>query len=193
MQDAMHGLSSELKQHLPGSDHAKTQGAANSPHNQQGEAAAQSSSKPQSGEQQSPTEKENESARERQQANADARAVENHNGTPLGPSDQAAQEKGSDAQSGAGRDEGQKTIQTAAQLEALGKLEQILGKRSASITGEMRLTKSSHDPQLQTQYTNRVGSHSNTGGEIHRDQVPPQYRDYVRAYMDAVHAAATNH
>lgn len=189
MKEAMHSLDSELKQHLPGSDHAKAQ-APTSQQNPQGDAAAQASSKASSGQQQSPTEKNSNGASQKQEPNADARAVENHNGTPLGPSDQAAQEKGSDAQSGAGRDEGQKTIQTAAQLEALGKLEQILGKRSASITGEMRLAKSAHDPQLETQYTNRVGNHSNSGGEIHRDQVPPQYRDYVRAYMDAMHAAA---
>jgi len=54
----------------------------------------------------------------------------------------------------------------------------------------MRIAKSSRDQKLQTKYSNRVGEHSEAGGEIHHDQVPPQYRDYIRAYMDAVHASA---
>ena len=185
--DAMRGLGSELKQALDRNEQS-AQRNAQAQKDPSADAAAQSSSNPSAGN--PATDQKDNNSGEREATKAEARAVENHNGTPLGTADQAAQEKGSDAQSGAGRDEGQKNIQNAAQLKAVGKLEQIIGKRSASITGEMRLAKSSNDQQLQTQYSNRIGEHSDRGGEIHHDQVPPQYRDYVRTYMDAVHASA---
>jgi hypothetical protein len=192
--DTLRGLGSEVKQSLARNQRAANRegsGREQAQKNDGSDAASQSSSKPSSSD---PAASQNQDqSGEQQSAKAEARAIEKQNGSPLGPADQAAQQKGSDAQSGAGRDEGQKTIQNAEQLKAIGKLEQIIGKRSAAITGEMRLAKSSHDQQLQTQYSNRVGEHSDRGGEIHHDQVPPEYRDYIRAYMDAEHAANHDH
>jgi hypothetical protein len=105
-------------------------------------------------------------------------------------SDQGPQGKGSDAQSGAGRQDGQKSLSDAEQLKAMGRLAEIIGKRSASITGEMTVEKSSRTQQLETQYSQRTGHHADLGGEINRDEIPFEYRDYIREYMTEIHKQA---
>jgi hypothetical protein len=104
-------------------------------------------------------------------------------------SDQGPQGKNSNSQSGAGRQDGDKTLTDAEQLKAMGRIAEIIGKRSASVSGEMTVEKSSSQ-QLQTQYSHQVGRHQDLGGEINRDEIPPEYREYVRAYMNEVHKQA---
>ena len=100
-------------------------------------------------------------------------------------SDQSAQ-KGSDAHSGVGRQDGAKEIRDAEQLKAMGKLAEIIGKRSANLTGEMTVETSSSKQQLRTGYSQRVGQHSDSSGEINRNEVPLMYQHYVREYMEQV-------
>ncbi|MBV9294652.1 MAG: hypothetical protein JO145_03700, partial [Acidobacteriaceae bacterium] len=101
-------------------------------------------------------------------------------------SDQSPEKKGSDARSGAGRQEGDKDVQEAEQLRAMGKLAEIIGKRSASITGEMMVETRSGKQQLKTEYSQRMGHHSDLGGEINRDEIPLIYQQYIREYMEQV-------
>ncbi|MCU1295062.1 MAG: hypothetical protein JWP08_3912 [Bryobacterales bacterium] len=125
------------------------------------------------------------------QSSSQAAAVEKTPASSIGSSNQEmAQSKTNDPQSGAGRQDGQKDLKEADQLKAMGKLAEIIGKRSASLTGEIKVDKPTEEQQLQTQYTNQVGRHSNSGGEINRDEVPSEYQNYVRAYMKEVHKQA---
>jgi len=101
-------------------------------------------------------------------------------------SDQSPEKKSSDARSGAGRQEGDKDVQEAEQLRAMGKLAEIIGKRSASITGEMMVETRSGKQQLKTEYSQRMGHHSDLGGEINRDEIPLIYQQYIREYMEQV-------
>jgi hypothetical protein len=98
---------------------------------------------------------------------------------------QSSDKKGSDAQSGVGHSDGDKELKAAEQAKAMGKLAEIIGKRSASLTGEMRIEPSGKQ-QLQTEYTHQVGQHSDLGGEINRDEVPVEDQQYVREYMELV-------
>jgi len=91
-----------------------------------------------------------------------------------------------DAQSIAGTGEGNKEIRLAEQLEAMGKLSEIIGQRSENLTGEMMVESSSGDQSLETAYTESDASHRSAGGSIHRDQVPLELRDYVQAYFEEV-------
>ncbi len=100
-------------------------------------------------------------------------------------SDQSAQ-KGADAHSGVGQQDGDKAIKDAEDLKAMGKLADIIGKRSAELTGEMTVETSSGKQQLRTNYSGRVGQHSDSGGEINRDEVPLKFQGYVREYMQQV-------
>ena len=67
----------------------------------------------------------------------------------------------------------------------MGKLAEIIGKRSASLTGDMQVVPSGKQ-RLQTDYTHAQGQHSDLGGEINRDEVPVEDQEYVREYMEMV-------
>ena len=99
--------------------------------------------------------------------------------------DQSAQ-KGSDAQSGVGRQDGDKEIKNAEQLKAMGKLAEIIGKRSANLTGDMTVETPSGKQQLKTAYSQQTGQHTDSGGEIHHNEIPMMYQQYVREYMEQV-------
>lgn len=99
--------------------------------------------------------------------------------------DQSA-EKGSDAHSGIGRQDGDKGLKEAEQLQAMGKLAEIIGKRSASLTGEVMVETPSNRQQLNTAYSQRVGHHADLGGEINRDEIPLADQQYIREYMELV-------
>jgi hypothetical protein len=94
---------------------------------------------------------------------------------------------GNQSKSGIGRQDGQKDLKEAQQQEAMGKLAQIIGKRSERVTGEMMVEVPSGKQKLRTAYSGELGEHADTGGEVNRDEVPLIYQDYVREYMQRVH------
>lgn len=75
----------------------------------------------------------------------------------------------------------------------MGKLAEIIGKRSASATGDVMVENPSGKQRLQTDYSQRQGQHSDLGGEINRDEVPLMYQQYVRDYMTQVRRQAKQH
>ena len=91
-----------------------------------------------------------------------------------------AQEAGGN---GAGNDEGKKEIQLAKQLEAMGRISVILGKRSQSVTGNATVEASSGRPQLKTGYEARVADHSSVAASSDRDRIPIEYESYVQRYF----------
>lgn len=105
-------------------------------------------------------------------------------------SDQSPDNTGSDAHSGMGRQDGAKQLKEAEQLQAIGKLAEIIGKRSANLTGDVTVETSSGKQQLKTADSKRIGQHSDLGGEINRDEIPLMYQQYVREYMERVHKQA---
>jgi hypothetical protein len=88
-----------------------------------------------------------------------------------------------DGKSGIGKQDGDKAAREAAELAAMGKLSEIIGKRAANISGEVMVEVSSGKQQLKTQYSDRSGAHSEAGGEINRDEVPLAYQQYVQQYF----------
>jgi hypothetical protein len=105
--------------------------------------------------------------------------------------DQRSDQPGADqAQSGIGTKDGAKNLKAQEQLEAMGKLTEILGKRAENITGEVMIEVSSGDQALQTPYADRSAAHREAGGEIHRDQVPLVYHEYVQRYFERVRKPA---
>ena len=103
-----------------------------------------------------------------------------------GSSDQS----GSNARSGIGNQNGEKNLNESDQIQAMGKLAEIIGKRSASVTGEVTIETPAGKQQLKTAYSKQMGRHADLGGEINRDEVPLIYRQYVRDYMEEVHKQA---
>jgi hypothetical protein len=105
-------------------------------------------------------------------------------------SDKSADKSNSEAHSGVGRQDGDKSIAEREQLKAMGKLAEITGKRSADLTGDVMIENPSGKQQLKTGYSQNVGTHADLGGEINRDEIPAADQQYVREYMEEVRKPA---
>ena len=102
-------------------------------------------------------------------------------------SQRAAQE----GKTGIGKEDGDKQLRDAENQAAMGKISELLGKRAQNITGEMMVEVSSGKQQsLKTQYSNQRASHTEAGGEIHRDEVPLIYQQYVQQYFEEIRKPA---
>jgi hypothetical protein len=88
--------------------------------------------------------------------------------------------------SGMGRQDGKKDIEDAEQLAAMGKLSEIIGKRSANLTGEVTVEVQSSHQQLQTPYSQRRATQGEAVSEISRDEVPVALENYVQQYFEQV-------
>lgn len=102
-------------------------------------------------------------------------------------SGQSGEEKASKQPgSGIGRQDGSKDIKLAEQLAAMGKISEIIGKRTANVSGDMTVETQSGDQRLSTPYSRRKVEHSDAGGEINRDEVPVALQSYVQQYFEQV-------
>jgi hypothetical protein len=95
-------------------------------------------------------------------------------------SQQATKQPGS----GVGSEDGNKEIRQAEQLAAMGKISELIGKRSAAVTGEATVEVQSTSQQLHTAYVQRGAEHSQAGAEINRDEIPVALQPYVQQYFD---------
>ena len=88
--------------------------------------------------------------------------------------------------SGIGRQDGSKDVRAAQQEKAMGKLSEVIGKRSANVSGEMTVEVQSGSQQLKTGYTQKSAQHAATGGDVSRDEVPLDLQPYVSGYFDEI-------
>jgi hypothetical protein len=68
----------------------------------------------------------------------------------------------------------------------MGKISEIFGKRAQNLTGEVMVEVAAGKQQLRTQYSQRSASHTDAGGEIHRDEIPLVYQHYVQQYFEQI-------
>ena len=94
-----------------------------------------------------------------------------------------------EGRSGIGREDGRKETAAAEQLAAMGKLTELIGRRQATLTGEVTVEVASGTQKLRTPYAEREARHREAGGEISRDEVPLIFRDYVQRYLEEVRKA----
>ncbi|MGH9558913.1 MAG: hypothetical protein ACRD30_06695 [Bryobacteraceae bacterium] len=133
-------------------------------------------------------------ARKSQQeaSNSETQTERNNNGG----SSQSADAKGgdksiqknmpADAKTGAGSADGDKSAREAEELQAMGKISEILGKRAENVTGEVMVEVGSTKQQLKTPFAQREATHAEAGGEIHRDEVPLMYQQFVERYFEEI-------
>ena len=107
-------------------------------------------------------------------------------GTGNSDSKQASKQPGS----GVGSQDGDKQLKQAEQLAAMGKISEIIGKRSQTISGETTVEVQSTSQQLRTQYSNRAVQHTQAGAEISRDEIPVALQTYVEQYFEQVRKQA---
>ena len=95
-----------------------------------------------------------------------------------------------DQQSGVGSNDGEKAIKDAAALKAMGKISELIGKRSENVKGAMMVEVGQTKQTLTTPQLQRAaGTHAEAGSQIHRDEVPAIYQQYVQQYFEQVHKA----
>jgi hypothetical protein len=94
-------------------------------------------------------------------------------------SQQATKQPGS----GAGNQDGDKRIKQAEDMAAMGKITEILGHRSANLTGEATVEVESTSQQLKTAYAPGAAQHGQSGGEINRDEIPAAIAPFVQEYF----------
>jgi hypothetical protein len=92
--------------------------------------------------------------------------------------------------SGVGKQDGNKDAHLAEQLAAMGKISEIIGKRSANVTGEITVEVPSSQQQLRTGFTRSNATHTDAGGDITRDEVPVMFQQYVQQYFEQVRKQA---
>jgi len=128
------------------------------------------------------------------QAKSDSQSDQQQN--EAGDQKQSAEAKGSekssdknasqDSKSGIGAADGDKSAKEAEQLAAMGKISEILGKRAQNVTGEVMVEVGSSKQQLKTQWSQRQAQHTEAGSEIHRDEVPLMYQQFVEQYFEEI-------
>jgi hypothetical protein len=112
------------------------------------------------------------------------------NGNPQkGSSPGQTSGNGTDKQEGpsaAGAEDGVKAIKAAAQLKAMGKISELLGKRADQVSGESMVEVQSGNQKLQTAYKDSAATHGEGAGDVSRDQIPVSVQAYVQEYFQQV-------
>jgi hypothetical protein len=114
----------------------------------------------------------------------DGEGKDGQNAQAKGGGHSADQQAANQPGSGIGRQDGNKDTKLAEQLAAMGKISEIIGKRSASVTGEITVEVPSSQQRLQTPYSQTNVTHSDAGGDISRDEVPVIFQQYVQQYFE---------
>jgi hypothetical protein len=128
---------------------------------------------------------------------SDAQSDQSSDGADKSQSaDAHGQEKGADknasndSKSGIGSADGDKSGKEADELKAMGKISEILGKRSANVSGEVMVEVGSSKQQLKTPWAQKQATHTEAGSEIHRDEVPLIYQPFVEQYFEEIRKSA---
>ena len=101
-----------------------------------------------------------------------------------------AEQTAREGRTGIGKEDGSKEVREAEQLAAMGKISQIIGKRSQNLTGEVMVEVASGTQQLRTPYSSQRATHVEAGGEIHRDEIPLAFQRYVQQYFEQIRKTA---
>ena len=117
-------------------------------------------------------------------AQMDGEGKEGQNAQAKGGGHSADQQAANQPGSGIGRQDGNKDTKLAEQLAAMGKISEIIGKRSANVTGEITVEVPSSQQRLQTPYSQTNVTHTDAGGDISRDEVPVIFQQYVQQYFE---------
>jgi hypothetical protein len=114
----------------------------------------------------------------------DAEGKDGQNAQAKGGGRSTDQQAANQPGSGIGRQDGNKDTKLAEQMAAMGKISEIIGKRSANVTGEITVEVPSSQQQLHTPYSQTNVTHSAAGGDISRDEVPVIFQQYVQQYFE---------
>lgn len=102
------------------------------------------------------------------------------------PGQKSADSPSADQKSGVGQQDGRKDTELAEHAEALGKLTELLGKRSQNVQGEIMVeVTNSRNQQARTPFEQRQAARGE-GGETARDEVPLHLQPYIQQFYEQV-------
>jgi hypothetical protein len=181
LKDAFNNLMSRVKPQQQGSQQGSQEQQQNPGKSQQG-------SKQQNSKEGTPQQGQQGDAQEGEDGQEAKNAENSQQSKGQGKSDskQSSKQPGS----GIGSQDGDKAIKNAEQLAAMGKISEILGKRSANLTGEATVEVQSTSQQLRTPYANKGAQHTQGGAEIRRDEVPVALQPMVQQYFETIRKQA---
>jgi len=142
--------------------------------------------KGQKGDQQNAQQNQAQANQDQQGDDADSQSNGRQSADGEAEGDQAQGQKSEDAKSGVGDQEGDKALRDAAALKAMGKISELFGKRAENVTGSVMMEVGSTKQQLKTAVVQRNASHAEAGSEIHRDEVPMMYEQFVQQYFEQI-------
>jgi hypothetical protein len=102
----------------------------------------------------------------------------------------ASNQKQAQEGSGIGTQDGSKELKAAEQLKAMGKISEIIGKRAATVSGETMVEVQSGNQPLRTAYSKTNAAHTETDGDVTRDEIPVATQAYVQQYFQEMRKAA---
>lgn len=128
---------------------------------------------------------------QKSQSQSDAQTGQPDSDGQSGQQSQGKMSSKSDSQpgqggSGIGSQNGSKEIKEAEQLKAMGKISEIIGQRAATVSGETSVEVQSGNQKLHTDYSNTAATHSETDGDVTRDEIPLGVQAYVQQYFAEV-------
>ncbi len=182
MKDAMSNLLSKAKPQSGQQQAGKKESGSQGQQQQKAQSQQQNGEKGSQQNQQGESQESADSQQGEQPGDSDNQQDSQGKGSGKNSDKQASSQPGS----GIGKQDGAKEIAAAQQQAAMGKLSEIIGKRSANVSGEMMLDNQSGPQQLKTQYSKSAASHAASSGEISRDEVPVALQGYVQQYFDEV-------
>ncbi len=178
MKDFAENLLSKMKPQQQNNSNPPQQGANQNSKQGQGQPQKGQQQNSKDGQQGSP-----EQAEAQQGQSGDQKDGQDSQGKGSGDkSQQATKQPGS----GIGSEDGDKAIKRAEQLAAMGKITELIGKRSATVTGESTVEVQNTSQQLHTAYVQRGAQHQQSGAQIDRDEIPVALQPYVEQYFDQV-------
>jgi hypothetical protein len=118
--------------------------------------------------------------------NADAQSDNQQSSDGESQGNSADAKNSQDQQRGIGSEEGDKTARDAAAIKAMGKISELLGKRAQNVSGTVMVEVGSTKQQLKTAVEQRQATHSEAGSEIHRDEIPVIYEQFVQQYFEQI-------
>ena len=106
-------------------------------------------------------------------------------GTTSGEDSAGEQSSGENA-SAAGTSDGAKDFAEAEQQEVLGALEELYMERAEKMKGDVTVETRLAEQSANVPYSPQSASHSDSGGAISRDEIPPAYRTYIQNYFETL-------
>ncbi|MEN6534045.1 MAG: hypothetical protein ABFD89_10310 [Bryobacteraceae bacterium] len=179
LRDAMNDLLSRLKIPPPGSSNGATEAKEN-------QGTGKQQAKGQRGAPEAGREDARADAQGEQEMAKEGEGTESRRAASGQPGQQSKDAASRKERSGIGKEDGDKGLREAEQLQAMGKIREIFGKRAEDLKGEVTVEVTSSSQRIKTPYSASQAAHSDTGGEINRDEVPLIFQQYVQDYYEQV-------